>query len=93
MRVKGFHQFHELSSPIPNWHLENDSLHRSFEFENFSQAWGFITRVVEFAQEADHHPKILNDYNKVELWLTTHDKGKVTSKDLELAEEINKIKI
>lgn len=93
MRVKKYQQFQESLSKSPGWEMDGDSLYRKFEFEDFSQAWGFITRVVEFAQEADHHPKILNDYNKVELWLTTHDKGKVTSKDLELAEEINKIKI
>ena len=93
MRVKRFQQFSESTSLVPGWNVDEDSLHKSFEFESFAQAWGFINRVIEFAQEADHHPKILNDYNKVELWLTTHDKGKVTAKDINLAEEINKIRI
>ena len=93
MKVKKYQQFHESESPVSGWNLENNYLHKSFEFESFPQAWGFINRVIEFAQEAEHHPKILNDYNKVELWLTTHDKGKVTAKDINLAEEINKIRV
>lgn len=93
MRVKGFKKFQESASPVPGWDLQDNCLYKSFEFEDFAQAWGFLNRVVEFATEADHHPKILNDYNKVDLWLTSHDKGTVTSRDISLAEEINKIRI
>ncbi len=93
MRVKKYKQFKENSSPVEGWNLESKSLHKSFVFDDFSQAWGFVKKVIEFAVEADHHPKILNDFNKVEIWLTTHDEGGVTPKDVALAEEINKIKI
>lgn len=93
MKVKRYHQFQESISIVPGWSIEGNSLYRKFEFENFSQAWGFLNRVVEFAEEAEHHPKILNDYNKVEIWLTSHDKGTVTSRDVNLAEEINKIRL
>ena len=93
MRVKKYDQFNENSSPVEGWNLEGIFLHRSFVFDDFSQAWGFVKKVIEFAVEADHHPKILNDFNKVEIWLTTHDDEGVTAKDIDLAEEINKIKI
>lgn len=93
MKVKKYQQFHESAAPVSGWEQIGNSLYRKFVFESFAQAWGFITRVIEFSQEAEHHPKITIDYNEVEMWLTTHDRGKVTTKDVELAEEINKIRI
>lgn len=93
MRVKKYQQFHTPIASVSGWDQEGDYLHKSFEFENFEQAWGFMNRVVEFAREMNHHPKILNDGAKVELWLTTHDEGTITSKDIALAEEINKIRL
>jgi 4a-hydroxytetrahydrobiopterin dehydratase len=93
MRVKKYKQFKESSSSVNGWNYEGKSLRRSFQFEDFSQAWGFVKKVMEFAVEVDHHPKILNDFNKVEIWLTSHDEGGVTERDISLAEEINKIKI
>lgn len=93
MRVKKYKQFKETPSPVEGWNYEGKSLHRAFEFEDFSQAWGFVKKVIEFAVEADHHPKILSDFNKVEIWLTSHDEGGVTPRDISLAGEINKIKI
>ena len=93
MRVKAYAKFHESESTVPGWSLEGNSLYRLFLFDSFVQAWGFMNRVVEFAIEADHHPKICNDFNKVEIWLTSHDRGTVTARDIKLAEEINKIKV
>lgn len=93
MRVKAYAKFLESESPVPGWTMERNCLYRQFQFDSFVQAWGFMNRVVEFAMEADHHPKICNDYDKVEIWLTSHDKGTVTARDINLAEEINKIRV
>jgi 4a-hydroxytetrahydrobiopterin dehydratase len=68
------------------WTNDNNVLYKKFEFKNFSSAFAFMTRVAIEAEKMDHHPKWTNVYNKVEIWLTTHDAGNViTKKDTKLA--------
>ena len=72
------------------WKEENNQLKRTFEFANFIEAFGFMTKVAFLAEKADHHPNWSNVYNKVEICLTTHDAGNVvTEKDRTLAEQID----
>jgi 4a-hydroxytetrahydrobiopterin dehydratase len=74
------------------WEEKNNTLYRTFEFKNFSQAFAFMTRVALAAEKMDHHPLWTNVYNKVEIWLSTHDAGDVvTDKDRKLAEKIDKL--
>jgi 4a-hydroxytetrahydrobiopterin dehydratase len=74
------------------WTEENNSLYKKFEFKNFSEAFAFMTRVAIEAEKADHHPLWTNVYNKVEIWLSTHDAGNtITAKDRKLAENIDKL--
>jgi len=74
------------------WKEENNSLYKKFEFADFSEAFAFMTRVAIAAEKADHHPLWTNVYNKVEIWLSTHDAGDiVTDKDRKLAAAIDKI--
>jgi 4a-hydroxytetrahydrobiopterin dehydratase len=68
------------------WTNDNNVLYKKFEFKNFSAAFAFMTRVAIEAEKMDHHPKWTNVYNKVEIWLTTHDAGNIiTEKDKKLA--------
>lgn len=72
------------------WQEENNTLHKKFEFKNFSEAFAFMTRVALAAEKMDHHPKWTNEYNKVEMWLNTHDAGDiVTEKDEKLSKIID----
>jgi 4a-hydroxytetrahydrobiopterin dehydratase len=72
------------------WKEENNTLYKKFDFKNFSAAFAFMTRVAIEAEKADHHPLWTNVYNKVEIWLSTHDAGDiVTDKDRKLAEKID----
>ncbi len=72
------------------WEEQNNKLHKKFEFKNFSEAFAFMARVALAAEKMDHHPKWTNEYNKVEIWLSTHDAGDiVTEKDRKLAGIIN----
>jgi len=64
-------------------------IHKSYEFKDFTEAMRFVKKVADLAQQVDHHPKIQVDYNKVELWFTTHSAGKVTVKDKNLAEQVD----
>jgi 4a-hydroxytetrahydrobiopterin dehydratase len=74
------------------WKEENNALIRSFEFKNFVEAFGFMTKVALIAEKFDHHPTWSNVYNKVEIKLNTHSAGfVVTDKDRKLAEAIDKI--
>ena len=74
------------------WIEEDNSLKKIFEFKDFKQAFAFMTKVALTAEKMDHHPDWKNSYNKVEISLCTHSKGKiVTDKDRKLAEQIDKL--
>lgn len=74
------------------WQENDNKLYRSFQFKNFSEAFAFMTRVAMEAEKMNHHPLWTNVYNKVEVWLSTHDAGDiVTDKDRKLAAAIDKI--
>lgn len=74
------------------WTESDDTLYRNFSFRDFSEAFAFISRVALLAESQNHHPTWKNTYNKVEIWLTTHDAGhRVTDKDKKLAESIDKL--
>ena len=78
----------------PNgWAFEDGgkALIRSLEFKDFSEEFGFLTRVALYAEKADHHPEFTNVWNRVDLRLTSHDAGGVTDRDVKLAEAINRI--
>lgn len=74
------------------WTEENNQLKRSFQFSNFIEAFGFMTKVAFVAEKMNHHPNWSNVYNKVEIALSTHDAGNtVTDKDRKLSAEIDRI--
>jgi 4a-hydroxytetrahydrobiopterin dehydratase len=74
------------------WQENNNALYRKFQFNDFSEAFAFMTRVALAAEKMDHHPKWTNVYNTVEIWLNTHDAGNiVTDKDLRLSGKIDKL--
>jgi 4a-hydroxytetrahydrobiopterin dehydratase len=74
------------------WKEENGKLKRDFEFNNFIEAFGFMSKVALVAEKMNHHPEWTNVYNKVSIILSTHDAGNtVTSKDQKLASEIDKL--
>lgn len=73
------------------WKEENNQLKRSFQFTNFIEAFGFMTKVAMVAEKMNHHPNWSNVYNKVDITLCTHDEGNtITEKDRKLANEIDK---
>jgi 4a-hydroxytetrahydrobiopterin dehydratase len=74
------------------WIEENNALHRTFQFKDFSEAFSFMTRVAFLAEKLDHHPNWSNVYNTVNITLTTHDAGNtVTDKDRLLAAQIDNL--
>lgn len=68
-----------------------DAIAKKFEFKDFNQAFGFMTRAALVAEKMNHHPEWSNVYNKVEVTLSTHDAGGVTELDMKLAEAMDKL--
>ena len=67
-----------------------DAITRKFEFRNFNEAFGFMSRAALMAEKLDHHPEWFNVYKTVEVTLSTHDAGGVTELDIKLAEAMNR---
>lgn len=83
----------DKASEIPkDWDDKNNKLVRKFIFNNFIEAFGFMAKVAILAEKANHHPEWSNCYKTVDIALTTHEAGSViTSKDIDLANQINKL--
>ena len=75
------------------WELDDggNALVRTFRFADFSEAFGFLTRVALHAEKVDHHPEFTSVWNRVDFRLTSHDAGGVTERDIKLAEAINRL--
>lgn len=74
------------------WQEKDNSLYQKFIFKDFDEAFSFIEQIARIAKETNHHPKIINDYNTVELWLSTHSQGDIaTDKDEKFASKVDNI--
>ena len=80
----------ECLNHIEEWTLKDEKLFREFKFQTFIQAFGFMSSVAILAEQQNHHPEWSNVYNKVRIYLTTHEAGGITEKDFSLAEAIDK---
>ena len=76
------------------WQETKEGLYKSFSFSDFKEAFAFMEQVAHLAEENQHHPRWTNGYNKLEIWLSTHEAGgAITDKDKELAMQIDQIKL
>jgi len=74
------------------WTESGGALTREFRFADFTEAWGFMSRVALIAEKRDHHPDWSNSWNTVSISLTTHSAGStVTENDVAMAEAINQV--
>ena len=74
------------------WEEKDNKLTKTFQFKDFTEAFGFMAKVAIAAEKMDHHPWWSNVYNTVNFELTTHDAGNtVTDKDRKLAEIIDSL--
>ncbi len=76
-------------SGLPGWSIQQDKLHRQFQFASFVEAFGFMSSVALVAEAMGHHPEWFNVYNRVIIDLTTHDAGGITNLDVDLARKAN----
>ena len=80
----------ELSN-LPGWQIVEGKLHKDFQFDDFIQAFGFMTRAALHIEKMNHHPEWFNVYNKLRVDLTTHDAGGITENDINLAKTLNSL--
>ena len=84
-------EINQKMAGLHGWSLDQGRLYRSFVFENFIEAFGFMSKVALLAQAMDHHPEWSNVYNRVEIFLKTHDVGGISERDFHLAAQINNL--
>ena len=83
-------EIQESLSELSGWNIENGKLHKSFQFDSFVDAFGFMTKSALAAEAMNHHPEWFNVYNKVTVDLSTHDLGGISTWDFELAKKMEK---
>lgn len=76
---------------VPGWAPTDKTIHRTFHTGTFDAGVAFINDLAKLAAAADHHPDVILTYKAVIITLTTHDEGRVTDKDVALAEQINRL--
>ena len=74
---------------LNGWEVQDGKLHREFQFDNFVEAFGFMSRAALVAEKMDHHPEWFNVYNRVVVNLATHDVDGISERDFELAQTMN----
>ena len=90
MRLSSESIDHELKN-LKGWKIVNNKIHKEFEFDDFNQAFGFMTRAAMHIEKMNHHPEWFNVYNKIVVDLTTHDAGGITQNDINLAKILNSL--
>jgi 4a-hydroxytetrahydrobiopterin dehydratase len=81
-----------VSDPqVPGWTVADGRMRREFAFADFSEAFGFMTRVALIAEKLDHHPDWTNSWNRVTIEITSHDRGGVTQLCVEFASRVNRL--
>ncbi len=82
----------EIEAHLPaDWERDGDEIVRVYEFDSYLAGVGFAAGVGGLAEEAFHHPEIIVRYAEVEVRLTTHDAGGITTNDTELAERFDEL--
>ncbi len=81
----------EALRDLDGWQRQGDALCRQFRFANFRAAFGFMAQVALIAETLDHHPEWSNVYDRVDVAITTHDRGGITGLDVEFARRVNAI--
>ena len=76
---------------LDGWIVKNGKLHKDFQFDDFNQAFGFMTRAAMHIEKMNHHPEWFNVYNKLSVELMTHDAGGITQNDVSLAKILNSL--
>jgi len=80
----------EITS-LTGWSVMNGKIHKDFVFTDFVEAFGFMSKAAIHIEKMNHHPEWFNVYNKIRIYLTTHDAGGITQNDIDLARILNSL--
>ena len=81
----------ENLASLDGWVVKNNLLYKKFSFKTFMNAFSFMNIIADQSEKVDHHPKLINEYNKVEVELFTHSSNSISNKDFSLARFIDNI--
>ncbi len=83
-------QIAEYLQKLPNWqyHADRNALYFNYKFKDFSACFAMMTRIAMLAEQVNHHPDWYNSYRNLEIYLTSHDSGGITMRDIEMAHQI-----
>jgi 4a-hydroxytetrahydrobiopterin dehydratase len=84
-------QIEDALGGLAGWSHDDDAIHRSFEFDDFVTAFGFMASCALVAEAMNHHPQWTNVYHRVEVTLSTHDAGGLTQLDVDLATRMSEL--
>ena len=76
---------------LDDWKVVDGKVNKTFEFDDFVQAFGFMSKVAMEAEKMNHHPEWFNVYNRVKIDLVTHDVGGISNYDIKLAKTIDRL--
>jgi 4a-hydroxytetrahydrobiopterin dehydratase len=87
----GAEERREALRQLSGWQLldDRDAIQKTFKFKTFSEAFGFMARAALAAEKMNHHPEWSNVYNRVDIVLSTHSAGGLTSLDFDLARQLD----
>lgn len=84
-------QIEQKLNELEGWSYEDSALRKSFEFEDFREAFSKMTAIAFIAEAQQHHPDWKNSYNTLEISLASHDQGGITDKDFAMAKAIEAV--
>lgn len=77
---------------LQGWTREGDAIRKTYTLDSFPAAIAFVNLIADIAQKADHHPDIDIRFDRVACTLATHSEGGLTSRDFELARQIDAVR-
>ena len=84
-------EIRDLVDELDGWTVDDGKLHKSFKFDDFSEAFGWMTRVAIEAEKLNHHPDWCNTWNTVDVHLKTHDIGALSELDEKMARSMEEL--
>ena len=89
MKAYSIKEIHSKIKKLSSWSYKDNFLENNFEFKNFLDAMEFVNFVASYAEQQEHHPIILINYNKIKIKLRTNDINGISEKDFKLAKSID----
>ena len=84
-------EIQEKLSTLIEWEFKDNTIRKTFTFETYMESIGFINRLAEIAEEANHHPDMVVGWCRIDVAFTSHDQGGVTLACIEMAKKAESV--